>query len=105
MRACPLRRARRQRSKRLANSVKAASAGVSIGIDLGSISQIEHEMKVYLRSTTFQMSRTLTGSTRFNNKELDGLRILRIPKFEKYLIFYCPVPVKNRDYPGAARSA
>jgi hypothetical protein len=63
MRACPLRRARRQRSKRLANSVKAASAGVSIGVDIGSISQIDHEMKVYLRSTTFQMSRTLTGST------------------------------------------
>src|SRR5437764_7941505 len=57
----------RQRSKRLANSVKAASAGVSIGVDIGSISQIDHEMKVYLRSTTFQMSRTLTGSTRFRS--------------------------------------
>ena len=33
------------------------------------------------------------GSSRsFNNKELDGLRMLRIPKFEKYLIFYRPVP-------------
>ena len=32
------------------------------------------------------------GSIRcFNNKELDGLRMLRIPKFEKYLIFYRPV--------------
>ena len=28
----------------------------------------------------------------FNNKELAGLRMLRIPKFEKYLIFYRPVP-------------
>ncbi len=28
----------------------------------------------------------------FNNKELDGLRMLRIPKFEKYLIFYRPMP-------------
>jgi plasmid stabilization system protein ParE len=27
-----------------------------------------------------------------NNKELAGLRMLRIPKFEKYLIFYRPVP-------------
>jgi toxin ParE1/3/4 len=33
------------------------------------------------------------GSIRsFNNKELAGLRMLRIPKFEKYLIFYRPVP-------------
>ena len=24
--------------------------------------------------------------------ELDGLRMLRIPKFEKYLVFYRPVP-------------
>src|SRR5437588_8435151 len=64
----------RQRSKRLANSVKAASAGVSIGVDIGSISQIDHEMKVYLRSTTFQMSRTLTGSTRYNRSYLILLR-------------------------------
>src|ERR671922_729208 len=65
MRARPLGRVRRQCSKRSANSVKAASAGVSIGVDIGSISQIDHEMKVYLRSTTFQMSRTLTGSTQW----------------------------------------
>jgi hypothetical protein len=58
-----LRRARRQRSKRSANSVKAASAGVSISVDI-SISQIGHEMGLYLRSTMIQMSRTLTGSTR-----------------------------------------
>ena len=33
------------------------------------------------------------GSIRsFHNKELAGLRMLRIPKFEKYLIFYRPVP-------------
>jgi ParE toxin of type II toxin-antitoxin system, parDE len=33
------------------------------------------------------------GSIRsFNNKELAGLRMLRIPKFEKYLIFYRPMP-------------
>jgi hypothetical protein len=77
MRACPLRRARRQRSKRLANSVKAASAGVSIGIDLGSISQIDQEMKVYLRSTTFQMSRTLTGSTRVSYHKDHVSRLLK----------------------------
>ena len=63
MRACPLRRARRQRSKRLANSVKAASAGVSIGVDIGSSSQ-NHKKGLYLRTTMFQMSRTLTGSAR-----------------------------------------
>src|ERR687896_711700 len=55
------------------NLVKAASAGVSIGVDIGSISQIDYEMKVYLRSTTFQMSRTLTGSTRhFVHRELQN---------------------------------
>src|SRR5919197_5228032 len=64
MRARPLGRVRRQCSKRSANSVNASSAGVSIGIDIGSISQIDHEMGLYLRSATLQMSRTLTGSTR-----------------------------------------
>ena len=63
MRARPLGRVRRQCSKRSANSVNASSAGVSIGVDIGSISQIDHEMGLYLRSTTLQMSRTLTGST------------------------------------------
>src|SRR5919108_2616859 len=64
MRARPLGRVRRQCSKRSANSVNASSAGVSIGVDIGSISQIDHEMGLYLRSATLQMSRTLTGSTR-----------------------------------------
>jgi hypothetical protein len=63
MHSHPLARVWCQCSKRSANAVKAASAGVSIGVNIGSISQIAHEMGLYLRSIIFQMSRTATGST------------------------------------------
>src|SRR5918999_572847 len=46
----------------VADSVNASSACESIGVDIG-ISQIGHEMDLYLRSTMIQMSRTLTGNT------------------------------------------
>src|ERR671922_1017934 len=83
MRARPLGRVRRQCSKRSANAVKAASAGVSIGVDIGSISQIDHEMGLYLRSTTLQMSRTLTGSTRANRDHYSLTQKRKPPHFWK----------------------